>query len=415
MLLSKETTVQLNDVQSNILGHMCYAASKLWNVCNYERNRYKELGLREYPDWYYQKKAHKDDVWFKSLPSQTAQEVCKVLDKSWKSFYRLIKTGGIQNPRPPRYKQEKIAVTYMQNGLKHESGEDQVRLSLPKKLKEHMAETYDIHENYLTIENRIFGDMDTIKQIRLYPPEKDGKCRAIAVYEVSAPEVLPDNGKYLSIDLGLHNLMTGYDSTGDAFIIGRKYLNICHRYDREIKRVQSQWSKQQAAKGVKYPKPSKHLLRLYEKKRHCIKDYLHKMTHFIADYCMENDIHTVVAGDITGIRKGNDLGRVTNQKLHALPYAKMYGMLSYKLAQEGIRFVLQEESWTSQCSPLSESVSEEKAERKNRVQRGKYCEGTKFWNADAVGAYNILRKYKGSDSVYPVEKLSSPEVIKAAV
>ena len=133
MFLSKETTVQLNDVQSNILGHMCYAASKLWNVCNYERNRYKELGLGEYPDWYYQKKAHKDDVWFKSLPSQTAQEVCKVLDKSWKSFYRLIKTEGIQNPRPPRYKQEKIAVTYMQNGLKHESGEDQVRLSLPKK------------------------------------------------------------------------------------------------------------------------------------------------------------------------------------------------------------------------------------------------------------------------------------------
>ena len=24
---------------------MCYAASKLWNVCNYERRRYKELGL----------------------------------------------------------------------------------------------------------------------------------------------------------------------------------------------------------------------------------------------------------------------------------------------------------------------------------------------------------------------------------
>ena len=35
---------------------MCYAASKLWNVCNYERRRYKELGLEKYPDWYYQKK-----------------------------------------------------------------------------------------------------------------------------------------------------------------------------------------------------------------------------------------------------------------------------------------------------------------------------------------------------------------------
>ena len=34
----------------------------------------KNLGLEKYPDWYYQKSKHKDDLWFKSLPSQTAQE-----------------------------------------------------------------------------------------------------------------------------------------------------------------------------------------------------------------------------------------------------------------------------------------------------------------------------------------------------
>jgi putative transposase len=55
MLLSHKTTVKLNTIDSNIIGHMCYAAYKLWNVCNYERRNYKELGLSEYPDWYYQK------------------------------------------------------------------------------------------------------------------------------------------------------------------------------------------------------------------------------------------------------------------------------------------------------------------------------------------------------------------------
>ena len=40
----------------NVIGHMCYAASKLWNVCNYERQHYKEMGMEKYPDWYYQKK-----------------------------------------------------------------------------------------------------------------------------------------------------------------------------------------------------------------------------------------------------------------------------------------------------------------------------------------------------------------------
>lgn len=77
MLLSQKTTIKLNNAESNIIGHMCYAAYKLWNVCNYERQNYKGLSLPvKYPDWYYQKSAHKDGLWFKQLPSQTAQEIC---------------------------------------------------------------------------------------------------------------------------------------------------------------------------------------------------------------------------------------------------------------------------------------------------------------------------------------------------
>ncbi|NSG20468.1 transposase, partial [Blautia obeum] len=56
MLLSHKTSLKISQEYSNIIGHMCYAASKLWNVCNYERHHYKELGLEKYPDWYYQKK-----------------------------------------------------------------------------------------------------------------------------------------------------------------------------------------------------------------------------------------------------------------------------------------------------------------------------------------------------------------------
>ena len=53
MLLSHRTSVKIRPEYSNIIGHMCYAASKLWNICNYERHHYKEMGLEKYPDWYY--------------------------------------------------------------------------------------------------------------------------------------------------------------------------------------------------------------------------------------------------------------------------------------------------------------------------------------------------------------------------
>ena len=417
MLLSHKTKIKLKNNESNILGHMNYAAYKLWNVCNYERRNYRELELNQYPDWYYQKKAHKDDLWFKSLPSQTAQEVCKQLDKAWKSYHALLKSGGIENPNPPRFKQENMEITYMQNGIKHEAGSRKVRLSLPKKLKEYMKSEYGIEDKYLYLENEIFRETDVIKQIKVYPPE-DGESEIIVIYEVADPEYMEDNGHYLSIDLGLHNLLTCYDSTGRSFIVGRQYQNICYRYESEIARVQSQWSRIQSSKGIKYPKTSKHLERLYEKKNSSIHDYLHKITRYIADYCHDNDIHTVVIGDIRNIRKGKNLGDSVNLKLHSLPYAKIYGMLEYKLQLNGIRMVRQNEAYSSQCGPNTERGCAQEAVKENRIKRGLYQEDQNIYNADALGAYNILKKYlyENQIDVYISETgLSSTVVIQAAV
>lgn len=418
MLLSHETTITFHQDEANIVGHMCYAAYKLWNVCNYERNHYKESGLEKYPDWYYQKSKHKDDLWFRSLPSQTAQEVCKLLDKSWRSFYQLKKSGGIENPRPPRYKKEKMPITYMQNGIRHEKGSLYVRLSLPKKLKEYMDLTYGISAAYLYLKNPVFSNTDLIKQIKIYPPANDGKSRIIVIYEIEDAFPKQDNGRYLSIDLGLHNLMTCYDNEGKTFIVGRKYLSISHFYNKEIARVQSQWANMQVAQGIKYPKISKHLRKLYQKKNNCIKDYLHKMTRYITDYCARNEIHTVLIGEIKGIRKGNDLGSRINQKLHSLPYERIYMQLEYKLKMEGIRLIRQEESYSSQCPPQSQEVSRIYAEKKNRKKRGIYAADAVIYNADAVGAYNILRKYNavsGKEIQIPIIGLSNTNTIKVAV
>ena len=88
-------------------------------------------------------------------------------------------------------------------------------------------------------------DRDHIKQLRIYPPE-NGTCDLIVIYEMEEPEQLSQNGHYLSIDLGLHNLMTCYDSgNGRTFILGRKYLSLERYYHKEIARVQSVWYAQQ--------------------------------------------------------------------------------------------------------------------------------------------------------------------------
>ena len=59
-----------------------------------------------------------------------------------------------------------------------------------------------------------------------------------------------DNGNYLSIDLGLNNLMTCYSNvSGETFIVGRMYFSIERKYLKEIERVQSKWYTDQNKKG----------------------------------------------------------------------------------------------------------------------------------------------------------------------
>ena len=135
------------------------------------------------------------------------------------------------------------------------------------------------------------------------------------------------------------------------------------------------------------------------------------MTRYITNYYVKNDIHTVVIGDIKGICKERNLGRKTNQKLHGLPYARIYMQLEYKLKMKGICLIRQEESYSSQCPPQSEKVSQIYAEKRNWKKRG-------ICIVDAVGAYNILRKYhavSGKEIDMPVTGLSSTKTIKVAV
>ena len=65
----------------------------------------------------------------------------------------------------------------------------------------------------------------------------------------------------------------------------------------------------------------------------------------------------------------------------------------------GSALIKQEESYTSQCSPLSPEVGKRYAEPSNRKERGSYRDGNRVYNADAVGAYNILRKYHSVSGV----------------
>lgn len=88
----------------------------------------------KFPDWYDQKKRLKDEFYFKNLPSQTAQNTLDILHKSWKSFFKLKETGGIKNPRPPRFKKN-FNFSFLNNGFMI-IDDNTIRFSLAKQMKE---------------------------------------------------------------------------------------------------------------------------------------------------------------------------------------------------------------------------------------------------------------------------------------
>ncbi|MCK8817462.1 transposase [Natroniella sulfidigena] len=419
MKLAHNYIYKPNKRQQIIIGCLSYASARLFNIGNYERHNWTKDSGEDYPNWYKQKKELKTNFWYKNLPSQSAQETLKILDKSWKSFYKLIdkyKKGDLEDkPKPPYYKPKdsKYNVRYLNNGFKFI--DNKFRLSIPKQLKGYLQEKYSIDDKYIWLEIPKFLPInkDTkVKQME-FKPLKDNTYKVSIIVDIPNVEPIKDNGNYLSIDLGISNLMTCYDNCNEnSFIIsGKQWLSINRYFDKTISHYQSIANAQQNRNNKK-PASTKRIKNLYRKRRRKLDHLLHAATKTIVDYCIENNISKVIVGDLKNVRKDTNFGKKTNQKIHKLPFAKIYKLLKYKLAKSGISITKQKEHYTSQCSPHSKKVTKKYAKRSNRKYRGLYVDEdyNSTYNADSVGAFNIMRKHLKRK--LPIGNLSNPSTYK---
>ena len=424
MLLTYQFELNVDEKTSIILGHLCYAASKLFNVGNYERKEYKTLGFEKMPDWYDQKKRLKDSFWYKSLPSQTSQDVLARLNESWKSYLTLhykwskrkengFLKEGEGEPQAPYYKKDgyHMNVKYLNGQFK--VIDNMIRLSIPKKLKEHLLEKYQIDVSYYYI--RLKRKFDIIKQIEFSYVNKN-RYKVYVIYEKQPLKGKKDNKHYISIDIGTKNLLTVYDNKGSSFIVsGQSLLNTNYYFSKRIAYYQSKFDK--CYPNHKKGETTKRIKHLYETKSKRINLILHRATKMIVDYCLSNAISKVIVGDLSGLLNvkrefvnSNEKHRY-NQNIRVVCFNKIYSLLSYKLQLNGIELIKVSEAYTSSCLPNSKDVSEQCANKKYRVKRGLMKCHNYIFNSDSVGAYNIMRVYKqtnGKRFEMPLKGLSNP-------
>ncbi|MCL6479415.1 MAG: transposase [Peptococcaceae bacterium] len=132
--------------------------------------------------------------------------------------------------------------------------------------------------------------------------------------------------------------------------------------------------------------------------RHCIElntkwgrqrnHYLHTLTKWLVNLAVAHNVSTILVGELKGIRSDKDWGDKGNQKLHAWPFSKMVTLLTYKAALVGIRVVKVPEKDSSTTCPVCG-----KKDKTARVHRGLFAHCGYVFNADLVGASNILQRY----------------------
>jgi len=144
--------------------------------------------------------------------------------------------------------------------------------------------------------------------------------------------------------------------------------------------------------------------RLLRKRNNQIRDIFHQSSRWIINYCIQNDIGTVVIGYNPEWKQKIELGKRNNQNFVQIPFAKLIQQLEYKGKMVGIQVIIHEESYTSKCSFLdNESIEKHEIYLGKRFRsisvNGKRLKCNLFKrsnnqriNGDINGALNILRK-----------------------
>jgi len=370
----------------NMFCEYTHLAKNLYNHANYlVRNEFTETGrwlrYRELD-----KLLKKDLVYpdYANMPAaQSAQQVLRLLETNWKSFFTSIKDWSknkdkyLGRPKLPKYKpkdgKEVLIVTNQQvrqiGGL----------LQFPKSFY-----GFTVKPRCITLDN-----FEKINQVRIVP-NGQSFCLEV-VYSISVEsELHSDNGRYMSIDLGLDNLATVVTNTGlQPIIVNGKGLKSNNQYYNKKKAHY-----QKVAKQMNKQHYTNRLYRLTQKRNLKVEDYLHKVSRYIVDFALEHQINTIVIGNNKNWKQSSSLGKVTNQAFVIIPHQKLIDKIQYKAELQGIQVILTEESYTSGTSFLdSESPQKEFYNKKRRVHRGLFVsnQGIKI-NADVNAAFQIMKK-----------------------
>ena len=322
------------------------------------------------------------EINYKLLKAQVSQQILKVLDRNVKAYCKAIKDFKEQ---PSKYKAMPQLPSFRKRGSLFNLYYTN-QSAIIKNGKIRLAKDLEI---LIPQWDKYKERIQNFQQVRILPSGK--KLKVEIVYRQEVKDADLDKSKYASIDLGIDNLATMVTDKGSFLYSGKFLKSYNGKFNRQLAKLQSIKDKQ----GIK--KVTKRMQNLYEKRDRYFEDAFHKYSRMIVNHLIENRIGNLVVGYNTGWKQSVNIGKRNNQKFVQIPFARLASYLKYKCRMAGIRFVENEESYTSKCDALAkEEIGKHESYLGKRVKRGLFRSSTgRYINADVNGAVNILRKVVG--------------------
>lgn len=333
---------------------------------------------------------------YKELMSQSSQCTLQVLDRNWKSFFVAIKDWSknpskyLGRPKLPKYKKKdgrfpwylKNNQTWIKDGY------------LGFQLK--VMNGYKFKTN---VKGRLIS-------VRFIP--KGSIYIMEIVYEIEVPEVNPECKNIIGIDLGVNNFVTIVNNIGlKPIIINGKGIKSINQYYNKRK------AKTQSELKIRHNKDWSNKLDILTRKRaNRVKNYIHHTSHYIIEYCKDNQIDTIVLGLNKTWKQECKMNDKTTQNFIYIPYNMLINQLKYKSNDNNINLIITEEAYTSGTSFLDNELPiKENYNKSRRIKRGLFKSNDgRYINSDVNGACQIMRKVFPK-AMYGIEGSLTPVII----
>jgi putative transposase len=387
--------IKLPDFESGLLKFICQRSNSLYNQAVYYVSRKHEMvnpnGIisANYEDMATELK---DEVNYKLLYSQVAQQTLKAVVEGfngYKELFKLWMNGGLEiQPKPPHYRKKGglYPITYPAVALTFNLESTLVRIPLGNGIKAELG----LSELYIPCPYGIRPSQ--IVELSIVPRNDCFYGAYIYKTQVEKPEL--DYQKYLGIDHGVSNWLSCLSNNGLSFIIDGLHLKSLNN-----------WFNKHVA-YLKEGKPqgfwSEKLASITEKRNRQARDAVNKAARSIVNFCIKNKIGNIVFGWNKGHKDSSNMSKQNNQKFVQIPTAKVKDRIAQLCEQYGIVFTETEESYTSKTSFLDNDFLPKFGEDNKpegwkpsgkRIKRGLFRTAKNYFvNADLNGCANILKK-----------------------